>query len=297
MAMIATLFFVGKTPFRVFNRLEVDVLHLSDACRRMSIALHGAAPSSLSLSLVNSHATSHIEKGDVVAVQCLKEMALRLLTGDRNADVGLDFQGSALMRTIRGKTTYEAWIASGGLDMRRLLGYDVFPGAIHVDNIGTVPSLHPSDWNSIQKSLPGDLTTVLETDGIGRPQSITSFVPLASIKDGECAASFKFVRGSQMALIRARDIRRLPAYLVFERHHEHKCARAWEGEKWWDGVSDPPFRSRCVSKTYGDPIAQLCAATIAVERASFFSSSVIVQGSGCLKCAMHHASPVDLVIT
>ena len=297
MAMIATLFFVGKTPFRVFNRFEVDNLHLSDACRRMSIALRCAPPSSLGLSQVNSHSTSRIERGDVVAVQCLKEMALRLLTGDRNADVGLDFQGSALMRTIRGRTTYEAWIASGGLDMRRLLGYDVFPGAIHVDNIGTVPSLHPSDWNSVQKSRPGDLITILEADGIGRPQSITSFVPLASIKDGECAASFKFVRGSQMALIRAGDIRRLPAYLVFERHHEHKCARAWKEEKWWDGVSDPPLGSRCVSKTYGDTIAQLCAATIAVKRASSFSpSSVVVQGSGCLKCAMHHAS-VDLVIT
>jgi hypothetical protein len=295
MAMIATLFFVGKTPFRVFNRLDVDVLHLSDACRRMSIALCGVAASSLSL--VNSHVTSRIERADVVAVQCLKEMALRLLTGDRNADVGLDFQTSALMRTIRGKTTYEAWIASGGLDMRRLLGYDVFSGAIHVDNIGTVPSLHPSDWNSVQKSFLGDLTTVLETDGISRPQSITSFVPLASIQDGECAASFKFVRGSQIAVIRARNIRRLPAHLVFERHHEHKCARAWEGEKWWDGISDPPIRSRCVSKTYGDTIARLCAATIAVERASFLSSSVVVQGSGCLKCAMHHASPVDLVIT
>jgi len=298
MAMIATLFFVGKTPFRVFNRLEVDVLHLSNACRRMSIALRCAPPSSLNLSQVNSHLTSRIERGDVVAVQCLKEMALRLLTGDRNADVGLDFQDSALMRTIRGRTTYEAWIASGRLDMRRLLGYDVFPGAIHVDNIGTVPSLHPSDWSSVQKSRPGDLITILEADSIGRPQSITSFVPLASIKDGECAASFKFVRGSQMALIRARDIRRLPAYLVFERHHEHKCARAWKEEKWWDGVSDPPLGSRCVSKTYGDTIAQLCAATIALERASLFPpSSVVVQGSGCLKCAMHHASPINLVIT
>ena len=106
MAMIATLFYVGETFFRVSNRQDVDHLHLVDAFRRMSLALCGLGRQS-GKSTVNSHVTSRIEKGDVVPVQCLKEMALRLLTDDRNADIGLDFTTSALMRTIRGKTIYE----------------------------------------------------------------------------------------------------------------------------------------------------------------------------------------------
>jgi hypothetical protein len=298
MAMIATLFYTGEAPFRVFNRQDVDTLHLVDACRRMSLVLRGLEQPG-GLSIVNSYVTSRIEKGDVVPVQCLKEMALRLLTGDRNADVGLDFTASALMRTIRGKTVYEAWIANGELDMRRILGYDIFPGAIHVDNVGTVPSLHPSDWKSVQKSFTGDFTAVSDAKGFGRPQGTTSFVTLASIQDGECVASFKFARGPNMAVVRASDIRRLPAHIVFERHHEAPCARAWQGEKWWDGISDPPGpqKGKWVSKTYGDRIAQLCAAAIAVELASFLSAPVVVQGSGCLKCAMCHASQLNLVIT
>ena len=298
MAMIATLFYVGEAPFRVFNRQDVGTLHLVDACRRMSLALCGLERQS-GQSIVNSHVTSRIEKGEVVPVQCLKEMALRLLTGDRNADVGLDFTASALMRTVRGKTVYEAWIASGELDMRRIMGYDMFPGAIHVDNVGTVPSLHPSDWKSVQRSFPGDFATISDADGFGRPQGTTTFVTLATIQNGECVASFKFARGSNMAVVRASDIRRLPAYIVFEKHHETPCARQWQGEKWWDGISDPPLKGRWVSKTYGDPIAQLCAATIAVELASFSSAPVVIQGSGCLKCAMHRASwfQFNLVIT
>ena len=150
MAMIATFFYAGEAPFRVFNRQDVD--KLVDACRRMSRALCGLEQLD-GLSMVNSLIAFRIEKGDVVPVQCLKEMALRLLTGDRNADVGLDFRASALMRTIRGKTVYEAWIASGELDMRRIMGYGIFPGAIHVDNVGTVPSLHPSSPEIIHLRL------------------------------------------------------------------------------------------------------------------------------------------------
>ena len=290
MAMVATLFYAGEAPFRVFNRQDVDNLHLVDACRRMSFALCGLERSGLSIP--NSYVTSHIEKGDIVPVQCLKEMALRLLTGDRNADVGLDFTDSALMRTVRGKTVYEAWIANGELDMRRIMGYDVFPGAIHVDNVGTVPSLHPSDWKSVQRSF-GDFTAISDADGFGRPQGTTTFVTLTSIQNGECVASFKFARGLNMAVVRASDIRCLPAYIVFEKHHETPCARAWKGEKWWDGISDPPLEGKWVSKTYGDPVAQLCAASIAVGLASIFSSPVVIQGSGCLKCAMCHASELN----
>ena len=44
-----------------------------------------------------------LEKGNVVPVQCLKETVLRLLTGDCNVDVGLDFKDSALMRTVMGE--------------------------------------------------------------------------------------------------------------------------------------------------------------------------------------------------
>ena len=271
MAMITTLFYTGEAPFRVFNRQDVDTLYLVDACRRMSLALCGFEQSD-DVSILNSYVTSRIKKGDVVPVQCLKEMALRLLTGVRNANVGLDFNASALMRTIRGKTVYEAWIASGELDMRRIMGYDIFPGAIHVDSVGTVSSLHPSDWKSVQKSFTGDFTAISDADGFGRPQGTTSFVTLTSIQDGECVASFKFARGHNMALVRASDIRRLPAHIVFERHHEAPCARAWQGEKWWDGITDPPgplkgkwVKGKWVSKTYGDAIAQLCAATIAVE--------------------------------
>ena len=294
MAMIATLFYVGESPFRVFNRFDVDALHLADACRRMSTALCGAALTKLSIP--NSNVTSRIERGDVVPVQCLKEMALRLLTGDRNADVGLDFNASALMRTIKGKTVYEAWIAKGELDMRHLLGYDIFPGAIHTQNIGVVHSLYPSNLYSVQKSPSGDSATILETDSVGRPQGVTSFVTLVSIQNGDCVASFKFQRGNQMALVRAKDIRRLPAYLVFETHHEHTCVRSWKGETWWDGLSDLSLNSRCISKTYGDSIAQLCAAAIGAELAFTLSAPIVVQGSGCLKCAMHHTGRLSLVI-
>ena len=154
MAMIATLFYAGEAPFRVFNRQDVDTLHLVDACRRMSLALCGLEQSD-GVSIVNSYVTSRIEKGDVVPVQCLKEMALRPFTDDRNADVKLDFTASALMRTIRGETVLEAWITSGELDMRRIMVYDIFPGAIHVDNVGTVSSLHPSDWKAVQKFRAG----------------------------------------------------------------------------------------------------------------------------------------------
>lgn len=179
MAMIATLFYVGETFFRVSNRQDVDHLHLVDAFRRMSLALCGLGRQS-GKSTVNSHVTSRIEKGDVVPVQCLKEMALRLLTDDRNADIGLDFTTSALMRTIRGKTIYEAWIASGELDMRRIMGYDIFPGAIHIDNVGTVPSLQPSDWKSVQRSFTEDFTTITlaDADGFCRPQGTTTLLPL-----------------------------------------------------------------------------------------------------------------------
>lgn len=143
------------------------------------------------------------------------------------------------------------------------------------DNVGTVPSSHPSD-----------------ADGFRRPQGLTS------IQDGECVASFKFARGPNMAVVRASDIRCLPAYIVFGSHYEAPCARQWQGEKWWDGISGLPLKGRWVSKTYGDPVAQLCAATIAVELASFSSSPVVIQGSGCLKCAMYHASwQLNLVIT
>lgn len=62
----------------------------------MSLALCGSSGSGQSI--VNSYVTSRIEKGDVVPVQCLKEKVLRLLTGDRNADTGLDFTASALLR-------------------------------------------------------------------------------------------------------------------------------------------------------------------------------------------------------
>lgn len=101
-----------------------------------------------------------------------------------------------------------------------------------------------------------------------------------------------------MAVVRASDIRSLPAYIVFERHHhETPCARQWQGEKWWDGISDPPSKGRWVSKTYGDPIAQLCAATIAVDLVSFLSVPLVVQGSDCLKCAMNRtSSQFNLVI-
>ena len=136
MAMIATLFYVGEAPFRVFNRQDGN-LHLVDASRRMSLALCGLKRQS-GISIVSSHVTSRIKKGDVVPVQCLKEMALRPFTDDRNADVKLDFTASALMRTIRGETVLEAWITSGELDMRRIMVYDIFPGAIHVDNVGIV---------------------------------------------------------------------------------------------------------------------------------------------------------------
>jgi hypothetical protein len=182
------------------------------------------------------------------------------------------------------------------------MGYDIFPGAIHVDNVGTVPSLHPSDWKSVQKSFtPGDFTTISDADSIGRPQGTTTFVTLTSIQNNECVASFKFARGPIMAVVRASDIRCLPVYIVFEKHHhESPCARIWQGEKWWDGISNPPLKGRWVAKTYGDPIAQLCAATIAAELASSLSAPVVIQGSGCLKCAMYHASGelnLNMVIT
>ena len=111
---------------------------------------------------------------------------------------------------------------------------------------------------------------------------MTTFVTLTSIQNEECIASFKFARGPNMAVVlRASDIRCLPAYIVFERHYEAPCARQWQGEKWWDGISVPPSKGRWVSKTYGDPIAQLCAVTIAVDLASFLSAP---------KCAMYHTS-------
>ena len=118
-----------------------------------------------------------------------------------------------------------------------------------------------------------------------------TFVTLTSIQNDICVASFKFAWGLNMAVVQASDIRRLPADIIFERHHDPLCARAWEGEKWWDsdGISDPPLKGKWVSKTYGDPIAQLCAATIAVNLASISSQPVVIQGSGCLKCAMLHA--------
>jgi len=78
MAMIATLFYVGKAPFRDSNRQDVDTFHLVDACRRMSLALCGFEQQS-GQSIVNSYVTSRIEKRDAVPVQCLKGMALRLL--------------------------------------------------------------------------------------------------------------------------------------------------------------------------------------------------------------------------
>ena len=36
----------------------------------------------------------------------------------------------------------------------------------------------------------------------------------------------------------------LPAYIVFGSHHEAPCARQWQGEKWWDGISDLPLKGR-----------------------------------------------------
>ena len=43
------------------------------------------------------------------------------------------------------------------------------------------------------------------------------------------------------------------------------------------GSSDLPLKGRW---TYGDPIAQICAAVITVELASLSSSPVVIQGSG-----------------
>ena len=62
-------------------------------------------------------------------------------------------------------------------------------------------------------------TTITDADGFGPPQGMTTFVTLTSIQNGECVASFKFARGPNMAVVlRASDIRCLPAYIVFERH-------------------------------------------------------------------------------
>ena len=60
-----------------------------------------------------------------------------------------------------------------------------------------------------------------------------------------------------MAVVRASDIRRLPAHIVFERHHDPPCARAWEGEKWWDGISDPPLKGKMGVKDIWRPYSAI----------------------------------------
>ena len=66
--------------------------------------------------------------------------------------------------------------------MRHIMGYDIFPGAIHIDNVGTcnLPTGSQSRNHPPETLSPFQMPTVL-----GRPQGT-----LTSIQNGECVAFY-----------------------------------------------------------------------------------------------------------